>query len=191
MSSVAYAMMCFMAEKLRDYSTYDLNFAANVKRRREEKGWTQGALADRLREHGLENYHQTTVSRVEKVERPVRIGEAWHLCEVLETPMPRMLMDPRQSDYLDALRSIGDDIDAACDALEAAVAKYLAAQTRARGQEAGYGVERPEDMDEYMLRHEATLLEYIRVRLSGGLSEAIEDAKDAFYGTDDGVDQET
>ena len=54
-----------MAEKPRDYSTYDLNFAANVKRRREEKGWTQGALADRLREHGLEPSRDVEESRAQ------------------------------------------------------------------------------------------------------------------------------
>lgn len=180
----------FVNVRARDYADFDENFAANIKRFREDRGWSQGTFADKLNQHGLESYHQTTVSRVEKLERPVRIGEAWHICAVLGVTIDRMLSDPQRSDYLDALRVLVRDMDAAYDAIEKAVDEYLNAQTRVKAQVAGYGVERPDSMDEYTLRVEGSLLASMGGLLELSLSDAIEEAKDTFYEDRHGVDQE-
>lgn len=51
-------------------------FGAAVRRYREEAGWSQGELARRLNDLGWKAFHQTTISRIEKGERPIRLSEA-------------------------------------------------------------------------------------------------------------------
>lgn len=45
-------------------------------------GWSQGALARRLGEAGFAGSHQTTISRIEKAERPVNVFEAYTIADV-------------------------------------------------------------------------------------------------------------
>lgn len=64
-------------------------FATNLKRRREAQGITQTDLALRMRERGYP-FHQQTIQRIEQVEdspRPVRLGEAIALSEILGTQL--------------------------------------------------------------------------------------------------------
>lgn len=65
-------------------------FAANLKRMRESHGWNQSELARRLTDAGLEGFHQTTVSRIEKGDRPVRLGEATVIAQALRVPVESM-----------------------------------------------------------------------------------------------------
>ena len=74
--------------------TDDERFAASVKRLREEKGWSQGELAKRMAEVGFDGFHQTTISRIEKNDRPVRIGEARGLAKALGTLVGIMIAPP-------------------------------------------------------------------------------------------------
>jgi transcriptional regulator with XRE-family HTH domain len=69
----------------------EARFAANIRARRESVGWSQGELARRLRENGWENFHQTTVSRIEKGDRPIRLGEAVAVAELLGVPIDKLL----------------------------------------------------------------------------------------------------
>lgn len=73
----------------------DRRFAESMKTLREGKGWSQGEFAKRLKAAGLETFHQTTVSRVEKGERPVRIGEARIIAQALDT-MVGVMIAPSQ-----------------------------------------------------------------------------------------------
>lgn len=70
---------------------YDAIFAANVKRERKVRRWSQADLAARLPAVGLTRFRQQTVAQVEQGGRTVRIGEAMAICEVFETSLPRML----------------------------------------------------------------------------------------------------
>ena len=69
-----------------------LAFRQSVKRLREEKGWTQNHLAEKLREAGLEDFHQITVARLENGRRAVRLGEAGVIANVLESYVWTMLI---------------------------------------------------------------------------------------------------
>jgi transcriptional regulator with XRE-family HTH domain len=69
----------------------DERFAASVKRLREARGWSQGELAKRMTEAGFEGFHQTTISRIEKNERPVRVGEAHGLARTFGTMVGAMI----------------------------------------------------------------------------------------------------
>lgn len=68
----------------------DQLFARNLRRLRESLGWSQAELADRLRNAGLLQMHATTVSRIEKGERIVRLGEGAQIARVLRTDISAM-----------------------------------------------------------------------------------------------------
>lgn len=67
-------------------------FAENLIQMREQLGFSQADLVRRLREAGWTGLHQTTISRIEKGERPVRLGEARAIAQLLGTTTERMLL---------------------------------------------------------------------------------------------------
>lgn len=106
----------------RDLNAHDdTRFAESIKRLREERGWSQGELARQLLAVGMEGFHQTTVSRIEKGERPVRLGEARALARVFDTSVDRMVApEPREKyirDVEELFAKVGEDVGR----LEAAV----------------------------------------------------------------------
>jgi transcriptional regulator with XRE-family HTH domain len=78
-------------------------FIQNMKWRRESWDWSQADLALALRSAGLDHMHQTTVSRIESGERPVRVGEASVIAEVLRTPLSDMVSAPAELSQADRL----------------------------------------------------------------------------------------
>lgn len=84
----------------------ELNFVRNMKRLREAQGLTQGQLAARMtKEFGWEGFHQTTISRIEKRERPVRLSEAGGIAGALGVDMWQMLLPDEASKHLSNLES--------------------------------------------------------------------------------------
>lgn len=86
----------------------DLRFAQNMLVLREQKGLSQADLVRRLRENGWHTVHQTTISRIENGERPVRFGEARAIAQALEVTADRLLMpdvESRMAGLLDWFRS--------------------------------------------------------------------------------------
>lgn len=69
-------------------------FIENMKTLRERKGWSQGELARRVSDLGWEGFHQTTISRVEKGERPVRLAEARGIAAALDATVAQMTSPP-------------------------------------------------------------------------------------------------
>ena len=51
-------------------------------------------MVHKLRDHGWTNVHPTTISRIEKRERPVKLAEAARIANVLGTDLSRMLARP-------------------------------------------------------------------------------------------------
>src|SRR5699024_9011932 len=97
-------------------------FIRSMKRLREERGWTQADLARKMTDIGWSGMYQTTISRMEKGERPVRIGEARGLARVFEVTVGMMIAQPESSKPVEALknsvlkiddikRRLWDDID--------------------------------------------------------------------------------
>lgn len=86
---------------ISDGLSEDEVFASNVRRERERRSWSQAEMARRLQESGLEQMHPTTVSRVEKGERPVRLSEASRYADIFETSVEALLHDyPEEMDDL-------------------------------------------------------------------------------------------
>lgn len=84
----------------------ELNFIRNMKRVREVQGLSQGQFAARMtKEFGWEGFHQTTISRIEKGERPVRLGEAAGIAEALGVEVWQMLLPDDASKQLANLES--------------------------------------------------------------------------------------
>lgn len=80
-------------------------FIASVQRHREDKGWSQGELARRMVAAGWDGFHQTTISRIEKGTRPVRLGESRSLANIFGTTVSQMVM-PAEEDK--AMWEFGD-----------------------------------------------------------------------------------
>ena len=48
-------------------------------------------FSGKLRDAGLTNFHPTTVSRLERGERSVKLGEAYLIAQVLRCPLEELL----------------------------------------------------------------------------------------------------
>lgn len=59
-------------------------FGGAIKIHREGKGWSKSIFAQKLRDAGLENFHPTTVTRLEDGTRATRLNEAAIIARVLE-----------------------------------------------------------------------------------------------------------
>ncbi len=75
----------------------EARFAENLRHQREARGWSQGDLARRMQEAGWRNFHQTTISRIEKQERPIRLGEAKALAELFHVSLELLLRPSREA----------------------------------------------------------------------------------------------
>lgn len=79
-------------------------FAREVRRLRELRGLSQTDLALQLREQYGLKFHQATIDRVEKAQRPCRLDEVYALAEVLGSTVDDMLADWSNAD--DAFREL-------------------------------------------------------------------------------------
>lgn len=102
------------------------NFATNMRLRREELGWSQGELSRRMREAGWSNFHQTTVSRIEKHERPIRLSEAGAIARVLEIPLALLELPEGVAQGITRVRTALADTEASGRRLQRAVDDYEA-----------------------------------------------------------------
>lgn len=69
----------------------ETQFRVSVKDLREQRKWSQGELARRMAAEGWTDFHQTTISRIEKGARPVRLGEARTLARLLGADVGLMI----------------------------------------------------------------------------------------------------
>jgi len=62
-----------------------------LKRLRNERGWSQEEVARRMTASGYD-WHQTTVGRTESAARPLRVNEAVVLAAIFEVPITQLLV---------------------------------------------------------------------------------------------------
>ncbi|WP_195849231.1 helix-turn-helix domain-containing protein [Arsenicicoccus cauae] len=86
-------------------TTADERFGREVQRRREQKGWSMTRFASLLTEAGVDNFHSTTVGRIERGERPVRLSEAVAVAQVLDVPLESLIPTDAQT-LTDAERAV-------------------------------------------------------------------------------------
>jgi transcriptional regulator with XRE-family HTH domain len=105
----------------------EAHFVKNMQRLREQNGWSQGELARRVRELGFSGFHQTTISRIEKAERPVRLSEARGIADALGRPVEELLAIPEGEALLNTVREAVTDVRAAEKKLWDAADRYESA----------------------------------------------------------------
>lgn len=72
-------------------SVAEVAFAESIRGLREARRWTQGDVAARVQQHGLDYFSQTTLSRIENRARPARLAEALALSLIFEMPIPALV----------------------------------------------------------------------------------------------------
>lgn len=77
-------------------------FGENLRRLREQLGVSQSGLAREMAERGFQ-FHQTTISRIEAGDRPVRLAEATTLAEIVRTSVSMLIMQPVELRYSENL----------------------------------------------------------------------------------------
>lgn len=80
-------------------------FRQRMKSLREFRKWSQGELSRRLIESGWPIFHQTTISRIEAGDRPVKLGEARAIAAILGESLDEMIVPPEKSEMLQTFRS--------------------------------------------------------------------------------------
>jgi len=68
------------------HESLEKRFGEVVRQWRLERNWSQEDVAERLRHQGFE-MHQTTVAKIERGARPLRVAEAAALADVFEMPI--------------------------------------------------------------------------------------------------------
>ena len=91
----------------------ELRFREAMQNLRNARGWSQGELARRMVAEGWKDFHQATISRIEKGSRPVRLGEARAIARILDVPLSSMLAHEAKaeaySDFLNLMAVIYED----------------------------------------------------------------------------------
>jgi transcriptional regulator with XRE-family HTH domain len=66
------------------------HFSKRLRAERDDRGWTQAQLAEMLSEHGIP-MHWTTIAKIEKGDRSVRIDEAAGIADLFDTSLDALL----------------------------------------------------------------------------------------------------
>ncbi|MEV7757880.1 helix-turn-helix transcriptional regulator [Microbacterium sp. NPDC089180] len=111
----------------------DLNFARNVAMLRERQGMSQSELARRMVERGFDSYSQMTVSRTEKGQRPVRLGEARVLAEILGSRVFDMTRGSATEQIIGAVDGVADALADLMGSVGAALTEYALQLDEAAG----------------------------------------------------------
>ncbi|MCV7224539.1 helix-turn-helix domain-containing protein [Mycolicibacterium komossense] len=86
-ASAAYSVSVTTPELARKrHESWEKRFGETVRNWRNERGWPQEEVARRLGWQGFD-LHQTTIAKIERGARPLRIAEAAALAEVFEMPI--------------------------------------------------------------------------------------------------------
>lgn len=159
----------------------EANFIANMRRLREEHGWSQGQMAQRMQEAGWTDFHQTTISRMENGSRPVRLGEARGIAGVLGALVGQMILDEPAARSLRELELNVQELRARGVAVGTAVWDYLGYRSVVE-----YGIDQQpelgEDADESIRERQRGVLESARQALSGSYTDYIDALEESMNG---------
>jgi transcriptional regulator with XRE-family HTH domain len=83
----AYSVPVTNPELARErHTSWEKRFGETIRTWRNDRGWPQEEVARRLAWQGFD-LHQTTIAKIERGARPLRIAEAAALAEVFEMPI--------------------------------------------------------------------------------------------------------
>lgn len=75
-----------LALKRERHESWEKRFGEVVRGWRQSRGWSQEDVSEKLRHQGFE-MHQTTIAKIERGARPLRVGEATAIAEVFDMPI--------------------------------------------------------------------------------------------------------
>lgn len=163
----------------------EANFIAAVKRIREEQGWSQGELARRMAESGWEGFHQTTISRIEKGERPVRLGEARGLAKALGALVGQMILPPDESKTLRDLELAVMSVECSAKELARSAEELITNQTTLKHELAEASeVSIDGDMDAWIVERYSMVMEAANRVLKISPESVLRETMEAYYGID-------
>ena len=82
-----------LAERRRPYEFWEKSFGEKVRQWRRARNWSQDDLAGQLRLQGFD-MHQTTVAKIERGTRPLRVAEAAAIANIFRVPPLAVFMGP-------------------------------------------------------------------------------------------------
>lgn len=105
-------------------------FVDSMRRCREIQGISQGDLATRLVQAGWHGFRQTTVSRIEKRERTVRLAEAHAIANCLGFSLSDMLREDMNTGKAERLRALDDEIRDLNEGVSSLIAQCVQLQAK-------------------------------------------------------------
>lgn len=99
------------------HESWERNFGEVVRGWRQDRNWSQEDVAEQLRHQGFE-MHQTTVAKIERGARPLRVAEAMALAEVFEMPVMAVFEPSLAEDHPGDLDSRRRALDEARDRVD-------------------------------------------------------------------------
>lgn len=106
--------------------TFEEHFGSQVRAARETRGWSQEALALRLKDEGLD-IHQSGIARLEQGQRAIRLNEAAALSQILGLDLTR---EAARAEELGSTELSGDEVERLRTDLTEITAAHEAACTR-------------------------------------------------------------
>src|ERR1700736_1720387 len=82
-----------LAARRRVYEYWEKSFGEKVRQWRRERNWSQEEVADKLRAQGFD-MHQTTVAKIERGTRPLRVAEAAAIATLFRVPPLAVFLGP-------------------------------------------------------------------------------------------------
>lgn len=99
------------------YEYWEKNFGEKVRQWRRERNWSQEDVADKLRKQGFD-MHQTTVAKIERGTRPLRVAEAAAIAAIFRVPPLAVFLGPPPTQMPWALNQLHDMIASAQNLLD-------------------------------------------------------------------------
>jgi transcriptional regulator with XRE-family HTH domain len=124
-----------LAQRRSLYEYWEKNFGDKVRQWRRERNWSQEDVADRLRKEGFD-MHQTTVAKIERGTRPLRVAEAAAIAAIFRVPPLAVFLGPPPTQMPWALNQLHDMVASAQGMLDEMKAEMSRSAGRYVDQEA-------------------------------------------------------
>jgi transcriptional regulator with XRE-family HTH domain len=100
------------AQRRRVHEDWEKSFGDNVRHWRRERNWSQEDLADKLRSEGID-LHQTSVAKIERGTRPLRVAEAAAIATIFRVPPLAVFLGSPQMEARSPIDQLNDMIASA------------------------------------------------------------------------------
>ncbi|WP_197506996.1 helix-turn-helix domain-containing protein [Mycobacterium sp. 852002-50816_SCH5313054-b] len=99
-----------MADRRQEHESWEKTFGEMVRQWRRARSWSQEQVAELLRLEGFD-MHQTTVAKIERGARPLRVAEAAAIAYIFDVP-PLAIFESRPPEgYPDTIKDLQVALD--------------------------------------------------------------------------------